>query len=79
MSAFYFVKRSSLRAEEAKMFRQNRYRKNVNQQNKNEADLSHSDEDEANIAVDDVDPISIEHTLLSRQEMKTKAFVELTS
>ena len=65
MSAFYFVKRSVLRAEEVKMIRHNRFRKIAAQSHQNEkAELS--DEDEANIAVDDVDLISIEQTLLSR-------------
>ena len=64
MSAFYFVKRSVLRAED-KMIRQNRFRKIAAQSHQNE-EAEMSDEDEANIAVDEVDLISIEQTLLSR-------------
>lgn len=89
MHSFYFVRRSSLAALEAKKIKMNRkmQEKGVLERisgadaDEDAPDKSYGAEDEANAVLDDgiMKPVSFENKLSENQEMKTKTLVELTS
>ena len=80
MNAFYFVRRSQVKAEEVRQAK--RFKKDQLQSSKkDDSNFQESSDDEANVGVDEIvlEKTSIERTLSIKSEKKTKALVELTS